>query len=149
MSIEPITDQTFDQIIQAADVPVVIDVWASWCHLCKLQAAHFEDAAHIHASGAQFFTLNADENPAVVRRFKIFGLPALLYFHGGKLITRKIGVQSAATINTQLRQLVQHTPEDIAAGARDSVLSRLNWEWAVVVFGLLLAIGGIIFKSLQ
>ncbi len=146
MSIKPITDQTFDKIIQAADVPVVVDVWASWCHLCKLQAAYLEDAAHSHADGAQFFTLNADENPAVVRRFKIFGLPALLYFHGGKLIVRKTGVQSVAAINAQLMQL---TPAAMVSGVKTSVLSRLNWEWAVVVFGLLLAIGGIIFKSLQ
>ncbi len=146
MSIEPITDQTLDKIIQDATVPVVIDVWASWCHLCKLQTTHFEDAAREHTGGAQFFTLNADENSAVVRRFKIFGLPALLYFYGGKLIARKIGVQSVAAINAQLMQL---TPEATASGAKTPALTRINWEWAVVVFGLLLAIGGIIFKSLQ
>ena len=32
----PLTTATFDEAINASEVPVIVDVWAAWCQPCTM-----------------------------------------------------------------------------------------------------------------
>lgn len=74
----------------AAGKPVMFDFYADWCTSCKeMEAFTFTDPA-VQAALANFETLqvdvtdNTDEHKAMLKRFGLFGPPAILFFdtHG-------------------------------------------------------------------
>ena len=107
-TIQALNATEFAKAVEQEERPVVIDVWAPWCGPCRAMAPHFEQAAGQFADRAVFYKLNADENPEIMRQFKIMGIPTLLYFNHGKLVDRKMGVQTAAAIAKRLSPLLDN-----------------------------------------
>jgi len=109
--IQDITADIFDNAVLEADKPVVVDVWAPWCGPCRAQAPIFAEAAQQFADEALFVKLNADENEGLVRRYKVLGIPTMLFFRYGRLLERKTGVQSKEAIAKRLEPLLAMSPE--------------------------------------
>ncbi len=102
---------TFESEVLGAGKPVVVDVWAPWCGPCKMQAPIFAEAAQEFGVEALFVKLNADENQDLVRKYKIMGIPTMLFFKHGRLIQRKTGVQTKEAIAKRLEPLLDMSPE--------------------------------------
>ncbi len=102
---------TFESEVLGTVKPVVVDVWAPWCGPCKMQAPIFAEAAQQFDGEALFVKLNADENQALVRKYKIMGIPTMLFFKHGRLIERKTGVQTKEAIAKRLEPLLDMSPE--------------------------------------
>ncbi len=93
--------------------PVVLDVYADWCIECKhLERATFANA-DVRAALADFVllradvTANDDEDRALLRRFDLYGPPAVLLFHpaGGELRGhRVVGFVGPADFHALMRQ---------------------------------------------
>lgn len=148
MATEIFSDETFETAIVNPDMPTVVYIWATWCHPCKSQTPQFEIAAQ--SSEAQFFKLNADEYPGFLRRFRVLGVPSLLYFHRGKMADSHTGLQTAPQIAAQLsdisvRPIDELTEQSPAAGALRS-MSLL--QKVLLITGFLIAISGIIHRLL-
>ena len=66
--------------------PVMLDFYADWCVTCKEMEAFTFNRAAVQAALATFVTLqadvtqNTDEDRALLRRFGVFGPPAILFF---------------------------------------------------------------------
>lgn len=112
--VESVNSDTFTEKVLQAEKPVVMDVWAEWCGPCRQQAPKFEAAAQQAGDDAIFLKLDADENQALVKEYKILGIPTMLYFSHGRLVERKTGVQSEEAIIKRLQPLLDYAPEDAA-----------------------------------
>jgi len=112
--IEPVDAASFEQKILQASTPVVVEVWAAWCRPCKMMAPTFEAAAHKLQNQARFFKLDADANQEIVKRYKVLGIPTLLYFSHGRLVNRKTGLQSEQVIVESLKPLFPMSAEEAA-----------------------------------
>ena len=99
--LKTLTDSNFDQEIQTG--VVLVDFWAEWCGPCRRIAPIVEELAGQYDGRATVGKLNVDENPAVVSRYSIRGIPALLLFKGGELVDSLVG----ATDKTRIRALVE------------------------------------------
>ena len=117
MSVESVDSVDFDQKVLSADRPVVVDVWAPWCGPCRAVAPNFEEASNQYGNKASFLKLNADDNQDVLQRYKVMGIPTMLYFSHGKLVDRKTGVQSASAIGKRVEPLLEMDAE--TAGDRE------------------------------
>lgn len=92
--------------LQAPGRPVMLDFYADWCVSCKeMEAFTFTDA-RVKAKMNEMLLLQADvtansaEDKALLRRFKLFGPPGIIFFdRQGKEVPgmRVIGYQSADT----------------------------------------------------
>lgn len=88
-----LTKENFEQEVMKADVPVVIDFWASWCGPCQMMGPVFEElAGEYHKAGtAKLAKLSTEEEPALATQFGIRGIPTLKIFYKGQEIDQIVG----------------------------------------------------------
>jgi thioredoxin 1 len=84
----------FDTQVLEADVPVLVDFWASWCKPCRAIAPAVDAVADKFAGRAKVFKLNVDENPEIAGRYGVQGIPTLIFFKGGQKVTELVGGQT-------------------------------------------------------
>ncbi len=100
------SDQSFEDDVLKADVPVLVDYWAEWCGPCKMIAPILEDIATDYDGRVRIVKLNIDENPQTPPRYGIRGIPTLMLFKGGNVEATKVGAltksQLAAFLDTNL-----------------------------------------------
>ena len=103
-----------DAALKGSSRLVMLDLYAEWCVSCKeMEAFTFTDPAVKQRLGAMTLlradvTANSIDDKALMRRYGLFGPPALLFFQGGGEelgAARVIGFQDARTFLDHLSRL--------------------------------------------
>jgi thioredoxin 2 len=92
----------FDEIIQSARVPVLVDFWAAWCGPCKMAAPEVSRTAKEMAGKAVVVKVDTERYPAVAARFNVRGIPNFAVFLGGKLVRQQAGLVNAEQMESWL-----------------------------------------------
>jgi thioredoxin 2 len=82
----------FDEIVQSARVPVLVDFWAEWCGPCHAAAPEVARTAKDMAGNALVLKVDTDKNQQLAARFNVRGIPNFAVFSGGKLVKQQAGV---------------------------------------------------------
>ena len=85
------SDGDFEQVVTAAGLPVLVDLWAPWCGPCRVVAPGVERAAQELAGRLKVAKVNVDEAPRVAERFGVRGIPTLLVLRQGREVARQVG----------------------------------------------------------
>ncbi len=85
-----LTDATFDEVINGATGPVVVDFWADWCGPCK-QIAPILDEIASEKEDVTIAKLDVDANSASSLRFQVRSIPTLIVFRDGEVDKRVQG----------------------------------------------------------
>ena len=101
-----VTDADFAQVIEASELPVVIDVWAEWCEPCRIMSAYVGFLAQEYAGRVLVAALDVDENPETPGRFNVMGLPTLLIMKDGQEVDRIVGVMPYEEIKARVDRLL-------------------------------------------
>ncbi len=86
-----LTDGSFDEQINSASTPVLVDFWAEWCGPCKLIAPIIEELAVEQEGKMSFAKLDVDSNPGISMRFNVMSIPTLIVFKDGVESKRIVG----------------------------------------------------------
>jgi thioredoxin 1 len=105
-NIVSLSDATFDETVNGADTPVLVDFWAEWCGPCKMIAPTLEEIATEHRGKLQIVKLNVDDNPDTARRFEVMSIPTLLVFKDGKQAKRLIGAKGKGQLLQDLAEFI-------------------------------------------
>ena len=87
-----ITDAEFETEVLQAEQPVLAYFWATWCGPCKLMTPLMAWAATEYADSLKVVKLEVDPKSAIVKQYKVEGLPALRLIKGDKLLASTEGL---------------------------------------------------------
>ncbi len=109
--ISTLTSATFDETVQSASTPVLVDFWAEWCGPCKMIAPILEEIAREQGGKLSVTKLNVDDHPDIAMRYNVMSIPTLLLFDGGELKKRLVGAKGKG-------QLLQELGEFLGSSSR-------------------------------
>ncbi|MEO7398696.1 MAG: thioredoxin [Ilumatobacteraceae bacterium] len=105
-----LTTSTFDEVINAAETPVVVDFWAEWCGPCKMIAPILSEIAADQAGKVTIAKLNVDENPELAMKFNVMSIPTLLVFNNGEVAKRLVGAKGKGQLLQELDEFLVTSP---------------------------------------
>ena len=103
MQVKTITKDNFQEVVNNATVPVLIDFWASWCGPCRMLSPVVDEIAEEMADSVIVGKVNVDEESKLAAKFKVMSIPTLLVFKGGKLTATSVGVKPKQEILAMLQ----------------------------------------------
>lgn len=105
MTLEKITTQTFDKEITENKL-VLVDCTAEWCAPCRAQKPILEKFGEKNAGNLKIMLLDIEENPEIAQKYKISSIPCMLWFYGGTLVSREVGLKKEAQLEEALAHVV-------------------------------------------
>jgi thioredoxin 1 len=111
-----VNDATFDKEVLQSDQPVLVDFWAAWCGPCKALGPIVDQVATEYSGKLKVVKMDVDRNPSTPGRYGIRGIPALLFFKGGKVADQIVGYVPKDTVEKSIARVVGAT-----AGATEVV----------------------------
>ncbi|MCQ2130412.1 MAG: thioredoxin [Bacteroidales bacterium] len=100
-----VTNTNIEEIL-AGDQPVMIDFWAVWCGPCKMLSPTVDEVADEYEGKAVVAKCNVDEADEIAMNYRVRNIPTLLFFKGGELKERLVGVVSKKEITDILDSLM-------------------------------------------
>lgn len=93
MTIQHITNDSFEQQVLHSSVPVLLDFYADWCGPCQALSPILEEVAS-EATGFKVLKVNIDQQPELTRQYRIMSVPTLMVIKDGKPTGRTSGLLS-------------------------------------------------------
>ena len=104
--IRPFSQQEFDKLTLEGK-PVVLDISATWCPICKAQKPIIDGLMKLPAyKDVTLMTIDFDANKATLKQFKVTMQSTLVAFKGSTEVARSVGDTNASGIEGLIRKTV-------------------------------------------
>lgn len=86
-----VNEATFQKEVLETDKPVLVDFSAVWCQPCKMLDPVVKELAGEWDGKVKVVKIDADENPSLVMKYGVMGIPTLLFIKSGAVKERVTG----------------------------------------------------------
>lgn len=84
--------QSFDALLTEANLPVLVDFYATWCGPCQMMAGILEQVNARLNSRLKVVKIDTEKYPKLASRYQVSALPTLVLFKNGQVVNRLEGV---------------------------------------------------------
>lgn len=93
-----LTDKNFETEVINADMPVLVDFWATWCSPCRMLEPIVAEIAEEYSEKIKVGKVNVDEQQKLAAKYNVMSIPMLIYFKNGKIVATSVGFRSKADV---------------------------------------------------
>ena len=88
-----VTDATFPTAVleRSKTVPVVVDLWATWCGPCRTLSPIIEKVIAETGGSVELATVDVDANPRVAQAFGVQSIPSVFALRDGEVVDSFVG----------------------------------------------------------
>jgi thioredoxin len=97
---------SFQEMLAASEVPLLVDFYAPWCGPCQMMASILEQVNQQLKQKVRVVKINTDNYPNLATQYRIAALPTLVLFKNGQAIDRIEGVMPADGLIRHLQNLL-------------------------------------------
>ena len=104
-----VTEATFEtEVLQrSTQVPVIVDLWATWCEPCKQLSPLLEKLATEAAGAWVLAKVDVDANPRIAQAFGVQSVPTVVAIAAGQPLADFQGVQPEPALRQWLEAIAQ------------------------------------------
>ncbi|MBI5212742.1 MAG: thioredoxin [Nitrospirae bacterium] len=101
-----LTSGTWDSEVLKAGGVVMVDFWAVWCGPCRMIAPTVEELAKEYTGKIKVGKLNTDENSDIASKYKIMGIPTIMFFKDGQKVDQIVGAVPKPQLKAKIDSLI-------------------------------------------
>jgi thioredoxin 1 len=105
-NVAEVTSAAWDKEVVGHNGMVMIDFWAVWCGPCRMIAPTVEELAKEYAGKIKVLKLNTDENPDIASKYKIMGIPTIIFIKNGQEADRIVGAVPKPQLKAKIDALL-------------------------------------------
>jgi thioredoxin 1 len=99
------TDSNLKEYV-AGDKLVVVDFWAEWCGPCRMITPIIDELAAEYDGKVAIGKMNVDDNAETPEQYGIRNIPTILFFKGGELVDKHVGIIQKSTLEEKINELI-------------------------------------------
>jgi len=97
-----ITQENFDAEITNATIPIVLDVYATWCGPCQQMMPIIEELEKELGSKYKFAKLNIDEAREISIQYGVTSVPTFVFIKDGEIKGKETGYMSKEVLKEKI-----------------------------------------------
>ncbi len=97
-----VNTENFDQEVKNSTLPVVIDMYATWCGPCKMMAPLFDQLAKDLGDKYKFVKINIDEERDIAVKYNVSSIPTFLFLKDGQLVAKETGYMNKDALTNKI-----------------------------------------------
>ena len=101
-----VTTSTWEKEVTQNSGLVMVDFWAVWCGPCRMIAPTVEELAKEYAGKIKVAKLNTDDNPDIASKYKIMGIPTIMFFKNGERVDQVVGAVPKSQLKSKIDSLL-------------------------------------------
>ncbi|MEO1620558.1 MAG: thioredoxin [Cyanobacteria bacterium J06632_3] len=95
--------KSFDDLVNGADQPILVDFYADWCGPCQMMSKILVQVGSQMKGEVKVVKIDTERYPQIASQHSIHALPTLVLFKEGKAVDRIEGVLTADQLVNRVR----------------------------------------------
>lgn len=102
--IPEVNEKEWEKEVLECEMPVIVFFWAAWCAPCRMMFDTLCSLYEKYLNKIKILRLNTDENPSIANRYKLMGIPTVVFINKGVRQDRLVGASSEEMITTKIER---------------------------------------------
>ena len=100
-----ITTQNFESY-KNGELPLVVDLWATWCGPCKMVGPIISELANDYDGKIVVGKCDVEENDDITMKYGVRNIPTIVFLKGGELVDKQVGACPKDALKAKIEKLL-------------------------------------------